>query len=116
MSARGDEALWGTLPLTEHARRRMAQRGLSFAAVAAVLRHGRCVHARGACVYVVGRREVERASRAGVDLRALDGIHVLCAADGSILTVFRNRALALRDSSRSWRADERRRPRVEAAA
>jgi hypothetical protein len=105
------QASWARTMVTEHAARRMAQRGLRLEAVATALRYGRCVHARGAWLYVVGRREVARARSGGVDLSAFEGVHVVCAADGAILTVFRNRDLAVRDSARRWLSDgARRRP------
>ncbi len=89
-------------PFTDHAARRMAQRGISRKAVLRTLRHGRRVYIRGACLYAVGKREVHRSARRGVDLTALDGIHVVCS-DGVVLTVYRNRALNLRGRKRPRR-------------
>lgn len=87
-------------PLTEHARRRMAQRGIRAAQVAATLRHGRSRDIRGACIYVVGRQEARQARTRGVDLRAVEGIHVVCSPEGVILTVYRNKELNLREQAR----------------
>jgi hypothetical protein len=68
----------------------MDGRRISTAAVAAVLAHGRAVWARGAQIYALGKREVQRAARRGLDLRPYAGLQVVCAPDGDILTVYRN--------------------------
>ncbi len=78
------------LPLTHHARRRMDGRRIPSEAVEAVLAYGRAVWARGAQIYALGRKEVERASRRGLDLRPFAGLQVVCAANGDVLTVYRN--------------------------
>ena len=78
------------LPLTTHARLRMDGRRIPEAAVAAVLEHGRAVWARGALIHAVGRREVARAARHGVDLRPCEGVQVVCSPDGGVVTVYRN--------------------------
>lgn len=79
------------LPLTNHARARMSARRLSEAAIAAVMRYGRLVRVRGAEIYAIGRREVERYRANGIDLRMVAGVQVVCAADdGSIVTAYRN--------------------------
>ena len=75
-------------PVTDHARCRMAQRGVRPDAVAATLRYGRCVHVRGAWVSVIGRREVAAARRTGIDLSRFEGLHVVSAADGSNVAQF----------------------------
>lgn len=80
--------------LTRHALTRMHARRISTTGVVAVLNFGREVHTRGAVVYAIGRNEVENAKRAVVDLRAHEGLHVVCSKDGSILTVYRNRRLS----------------------
>ena len=95
-----------SLPLTDHARSRMSGRSIAPSDVQRVLDHGRVVHTRGARFHVIGKREVKRGRRDGLDLRDLDGIQVLCAEDGSVITVYRNRDL--RDLGRRPR---RRRPR-----
>ena len=77
--------------LTEHARKRMFSRGLSTAAIEAGLEWGRTVHVRGAEIHAIGRREVTRASREGVDLARLAGLQVVCQANGAILTVYKNK-------------------------
>ncbi len=78
------------LPLTHHARQRMDGRRISAEAVDAVLAYGRAVHVRGACIHALGRREVAQAAREGVDLQAHRNLQVVCGADGTVLTVYRN--------------------------
>ncbi len=82
----------GPVPrLTRHAERRMYARGLRHSLLALVLRYGRRVHVRGALIRAVGRREVTRQRGRGVDLSACEGLQVVCAGDGRIITVYRNR-------------------------
>lgn len=93
--------------LTDHARLRMAQRGISFDAVKTVLELGRRAFVRGARVHVIGRREVEKATAKGANLEDLSGVHVVCDPEGVVLTVYRNHELNLRDKKR--RSGRRRR-------
>lgn len=81
------------VPLTDHALMRMGQRGISERVVDMVLRHGRTVHARGATYRVVGHKEVSRCADRGIDLAEADGVHVLLASDGSVITAYRNHEL-----------------------
>lgn len=78
--------------LTAHARARLNQRRISEAALQAVLTYGRRVFTRGVQVRAIGRREVERFQRQGLDLRAFEGLQVLLDPQGGhILTAYRNR-------------------------
>ena len=77
--------------LTRHASRRMAGRGLSHSAVQAAIEYGRVVYIRGAVISAIGRKEVDRFARQGIDLSLYDGIQVVCAPEGTILTAYRNR-------------------------
>ena len=52
--------LLGSHNLTRHAMKRMSARRLSFNAVQRAVEYGRVVHARGATIYAVGRKEVAR--------------------------------------------------------
>ncbi|GIW71168.1 MAG: hypothetical protein KatS3mg102_0710 [Planctomycetota bacterium] len=79
--------------LTRHAAVRMAQRGISRRGVELALDFGRERFVRGARIFVIGRREIERARRCGVDLADLEGLHVVVSHDGHILTTYRNRDL-----------------------
>lgn len=78
------------LPLTVHARTRMDGRRISTQAVEAVLAYGRTVRARGAQIYALGKKEIQWASRQGLDLRSFAGLQVICAPNGDVLTVYRN--------------------------
>jgi hypothetical protein len=79
--------------LTRHAWERMCGRGFSTAAIGLVLDYGRAMHTRGATIYVVGRKEVERHRRDGLDLSSVEGVQVVCANDDAVITVYRNRDL-----------------------
>mgnify|MGYP003382060797 FL=1 len=79
--------------VTSHAAVRMQQRGITEDLVEAVLKFGRCVHARGLTFRVVGRREVEHYAHRGLDLSRAEGVHVLVEADGAIVTTYRNHDL-----------------------
>ena len=78
------------LPLTDHARTRIDGRRIPIEGAEAVLAYGRTVWARGAQIYALGKKEVAKASRQGLDLRAFAGLQVVCAPDGDVLTVYRN--------------------------
>lgn len=77
--------------LTDHALTRMDERRIPRHAVEAVLRHGRVVHVRGAQYHVIGRKDIVRHHRHGINLAAYEGVQVVCASDGrTVLTVYRN--------------------------
>jgi hypothetical protein len=77
--------------LTMHAWQRMTARRLSRDAVQAAIEYGRIVYVRGATICAIGRKEVSRFSRQGIDLSRYEGTQVVCAPEGTILTVYRNR-------------------------
>ena len=81
------------LSLTNHAAIRMQQRGISRAALQAVLDFGRRIHAKGLTFYVVGRKEVALYADRGVNLANFEGMQVLVANDGMVVTTYRNRDL-----------------------
>ena len=77
--------------ITQHAWTRMSGRGLNCQTIETVLSYGRVIHVRGAAIHVIGRKEVEKLARAGVDVGSCDGVQVVCTPDRSaILTVYRN--------------------------
>ncbi|MCE5245555.1 DUF4258 domain-containing protein [bacterium] len=91
--------------MTEHAWARLDGRRIPLAAVEAAFSWGRRVFARGAEIFVLGRKEVAKAARFGADLARFEGIHVVCAPDGTIVTAYRNSDLrALRPRRRGRRA------------
>lgn len=79
--------------LTTHAHQRMQQRHISPLVLEQVLLYGRKIRARGATFRVVGRKEVAHYAAAGIDLRAAEGVQVLLAGDGVVLTTYRNHDL-----------------------
>jgi hypothetical protein len=88
----------GRFTLTNHAKERMATRGLRAEAIDAALAYGRVVYVRGADIFAIGRKEIAHYAKEGVDLSAYDGVQVVVTADGTILTVYRNRSFnGLRD-------------------
>ena len=79
------------LQLTDHARARLGQRRISPEALVAVLTYGRRVHVRGAQIRAIGRQEVARFQRKGIDLRPYEGLQVLVDASGEcVITAYRN--------------------------
>ena len=79
--------------LSQHAWKRMCSRGISSHSVQRVIHYGRVAHVRGATIYAVGRKEVERHKRNGVDLSKVEGVHVVSSKDGKVITVYRNHDL-----------------------
>jgi hypothetical protein len=43
-----------------------------------VLSYGRVIHVRGAAIHVIGRKEVEKLARSGVDVGSCEGVQVVC--------------------------------------
>ncbi len=76
--------------VTDHAQKRMTGRRISPEALEAVLTYGREVYVRGAQVFAIGRKEVERYQRDGIDLSAYEGIQVVCSVDDTVMTTYRN--------------------------
>jgi hypothetical protein len=77
--------------LTLHAANRSRTRGISLTAIGVVLEFGKHRAIRGADIYILGWREIRLYQQAGLDLSKWEGIEVVCAHDGSILTVYRNK-------------------------
>lgn len=105
----------GDTKMTRHATERMAQRGIPSEVVDTVIGYGRAVHTRGAVIHAVGRKEVERFRRDGIDLSDCEGVQVVCSTRGAIVTVYRNhdfrklRSRLGRDRYRPGRVAHRRR-------
>jgi hypothetical protein len=77
--------------VTRHGSERMEVRGFSPAVIETVLTYGRMVHARGATIYAIGRKEVRRLASEGIDIPPCEGVQVVCSSEGdAILTVYRN--------------------------
>jgi hypothetical protein len=76
--------------LTRHARDRARVRGIAIDAVDAAIDYGQHRSTRGADVYTLGWRQVDFHRRHGLDLSRWAGVEVVCARDGSVMTVYRN--------------------------
>lgn len=83
-------ATLGSFSLTKHAYERMITRSISRTAIEAALEFGRCVEIRGAQIFAIGRKEVEKYRRDGIDLREFEGTQVVVTASGAVMTVYRN--------------------------
>lgn len=82
-----------TVVLTVHARRRMTARRISRTQVNLVVEYGRMKYVKGARYHSVGRNEVAKHLGRGVDLRAVEGIHVVACTRTDfveVITVYRN--------------------------
>lgn len=90
-----------THTISLHAKDQMHARSISTDALRSALKYGRMVWTRGARIYAIGRKEVQYYRAHGVDLARFEGIHVVESADGTIITVYRNRDL------RGLRSDKR---------
>lgn len=77
--------------LTRHARVRMQQRRIGSDLLAAALDYGREIWTNTDVVIVIGRREVARYAREGVDLTPVEGLLVVCSHEGDVITVYRTR-------------------------
>lgn len=75
---------------TDHAERRMRQRGVPGRAIEAALTYGRQFRRSGAVAYVIGRKEVRQWRSWGVNLSDYVNLQVVCSADGTVITVYRN--------------------------
>ena len=79
------------LYLSPHARQRANARSISAEAIDAALRWGRRCWSHGDQIWRLDRRCVQRAAAKGVRVDAHEGVTVVQAPDGSIITVYRNR-------------------------
>jgi hypothetical protein len=88
----GEVANDGVLDLSQHAEMRMSQRAIDLEQVQLVLSYGRLIHSRRARYYVMGRKEIERLEKKGLDVGGLENIQVVVAEKSNlILTVYRNK-------------------------
>jgi len=90
--------------VSDHARLRMGQRGVSEEAVELALTYGRKIHSRGAVFYVIGRKEISKLEDDMPEIATLDGVQVIASSDGSVITVYKNHDLrAIRPTKRCCR-------------
>lgn len=79
--------------ISTHAEFRMNQRGICQESIELVLEFGRQIYARRAIFYVVGKKEIARYSDREPKLKLLEGLQVISANDGTILTAYKNKNL-----------------------
>lgn len=79
---------------TNHAETRMNQRGFNSGQIASVIKYGRAVRAKGVIFMFVGRKEVSRYAKEGIDLRDVEGLQILISPDNALITVYRNHDLS----------------------
>ncbi len=79
------------ISLTRHARHRSARRNVAPNAVEYVLAHGRMVRRTGVRFYFLGRRDIPACDRCASWATRLEGVIVVVASDGGVITVYRNR-------------------------
>ena len=79
------------ISLTRHARRRSARRNVAPDAVEYVLAHGRMVRRTGVMFYFLGWRDIPACDRCASWATRLEGVIVVVAPDGGVITVYRNR-------------------------
>lgn len=76
-------------PFSWHAWSRLKTREIPAEQAEQVLKYGRVLKSPDARVRVVWQREIDFFRRKGVDLSACKGVHVVCALDGRVMTVYR---------------------------
>lgn len=80
--------------LSHHAIRRMSQRAINPAQVQLALEYGRLIHSRHATFYVIGKKEVQRQGKKGMDLRLMEGLQVVVNEKTNlVMTVYKNKDL-----------------------
>ena len=78
--------------LSQHAIKRMSQRAISPEQIRMALEYGRLIHSRNAKFYVVGKKEVQRHIREGLDLRMMEGLQVVVNEKKNlVMTVYKSR-------------------------
>lgn len=85
------DARCDVISLTRHARCRGARRNVAPDAVEYVVAHGRMVRRTGVMFFFLGRRDIPTRDRCASWATRLEGTIVVVAADGSVITVYRNR-------------------------
>lgn len=69
----------------------MDSRGIGWEAVCLALDIGRVAHVRGAQIYAIGHKEVAAVAKHGIFADGYSGVQVVCANDGTVITVYRNK-------------------------
>jgi|GEM_PF-2761232 len=95
------------LILTNHADKRLAQRGISKEAVEATLSYGRRLQQTGASLFFLGKKDIERAQVP--EFQKYEGTALIVAQDdGCLITSYRNKNCFARLKKRpKWRRRRR---------
>lgn len=81
---------------TEHSLKRLSARRINDELFNMVILYGRKFYANSAEVYFVGKKEVEKARKEGVDIRKAEGLNVIVQTYGDekiVITAFKNHSL-----------------------
>lgn len=78
------------LDYSVHAVKRAHQRGIREDIVAHILRFGRKQFQNGALYYSIGRKEIKKYVHLCPALKQMNGLHLVMALNGTIITLFRN--------------------------
>ena len=89
---------WANIETSRHSEKRMSQRGIGEDDILIVQQYGRLLYSRNACIHVVGKKEVKEAKRENINLQKYEGIHVISSVEGTVLTVYRNKKLNIKDN------------------
>lgn len=94
-SGTGERNIMSDISITDHSRTRLSQRGITESMLQLAFEYGREVFTKGAICMIVGRKEVELQMERGIDLRSVEGLHVICPTRtyGLVVTAYRNRNL-----------------------
>ena len=78
---------------SDHALRRMAQRGISEQEIHYVCQYGRCYHVAGSVYFFLGRKDIPDRDRNDPSVQRLEGTTVLVDRSNTavVVTVYRNR-------------------------
>ena len=79
-----------TYIFSNHALERMRKREISERVVLKTISFGRILRGRGATIYAIGKKEISKYSKQGIDLANCEGIHVIINKSSTISTAYRN--------------------------
>ncbi len=96
-----------TMRISAHARRRMQQRGITEGDIALAVSHGIQIHRTGVCFFFIGKKALRSLGKSGANL---NGLTVLQALDGEVITAYKRRGSVktIRCKSREFKVQRRR--------
>lgn len=75
---------------SRHAYKRKTQRGFKDSCISHILRFGRKHYQNNAIYYSIGKKEISKYSTICPDLKQMNGMHLITALNGTVITLFRN--------------------------